>query len=271
MNAAVTYRDLLRFELQSRSAKNPAYSLRAYAKSLGLDAAHLSRVLRGQKQLSMESGYLVAQRLFPATREREYFLHLLALESTTDGRKREMITLQLARLKARSAHAKQSILELEQFEAISSWYHFAILDLSTIPGFPMDAKNVAGYLGIRVSEAKQAIARLERLGLLASTGGRLSKTREKLSTPNGLPSSALRSYHKQVLGKAIEAIESQSVDRRYFISRTVALKRRQLQELRELVDGFFERVSKEVGNESEPDALYQVNAQFFDLKEGEVT
>lgn len=268
MHLDATYRDLLRYELETRAAKNSGYSMRAFAKNLGLDVAHLSRVLRGHKQLSMESGYLVAQRLFSSTRERDYFLHLLALEGASNPKRREVAVQQLGKLKAQATQTRSSLLALEQFETISSWYHFAILDLSTIPGFSMKPKEIAAYLGIRVSEAKQAMGRLERLGLLGLRDGRLAKTHKKLTTPNNVPNLALRNYHKQVLAKAAEAIESQSIDRRYFISRSIALKRSQLHELRKLVDDFFKRVSQDLGNEDQPDALYQVNAQFFDLKEG---
>lgn len=271
MNSEATYRDLLRYELESRATKNSGYSMRAFAKSLDLDVAHLSRILRGKKQLSMQSGYLIAQRLFTSSRDREYFLHLLALENATTSGRREALAQQLrGNLRTTAAsQARWNILALEQFEVISHWYHFAILDLSTIPGFPMTPKEVAAYLGIRVSETRLAMGRLERLGLLVrQADGRLIKTHLKLATPSNVPNPALRSYHKQVLAKATQAIESQSVDRRYFISRTIALKRSQLQELRELVDGFFARVSQALGAEESPDALYQVNAQFFDLKEG---
>lgn len=256
------YRDILRCELKDRSAKNTQYSMRAFAKTLGLDVAHLSRILRGQKQLSMENGYVVAQRLFKSAREREYFLHLLALESNP-GKMRT--------LKAPPAQNRWNLLSLEQFELVANWYHFAILDFSTLPGVTLTPSKAATYLGISVREAREAIERLERLGLLAKRGGKLIKTHAKLTTTNNVPSAALRSLHKQMLAKASAAIEAQTVDRRYFISRTLTLRRAQLKELCQLIDDFYDRVSASVSApevHDAHDALYQLNVQLFDLKEG---
>lgn len=252
------YRDILRFELKDRSSKNGQYSMRAFAKSLGLDVAHLSRVLRGQKQLSMESGYLVAQRLFKSAREREYFLHLLAIE----GKQGKFKPAKAA------PRNRWNTLALDQFEMIANWYHFAILDFSTLPGKSATPASAAAYLGIRVSEARQAIERLESLGLLERRNGKLVKAQAKLTTTNNVPSLALRAFHKQMLSKASAAIEAQSVDKRYFISRTLTLKKAQLKELCQLIDDFYDRVSQSVSATEDHDALYQLNVQFFDLKEG---
>lgn len=46
-NAPEEFRALLRQELVRRSAKNPSYSLRSFAKSLGVNHATLSSILAG--------------------------------------------------------------------------------------------------------------------------------------------------------------------------------------------------------------------------------
>jgi transcriptional regulator with XRE-family HTH domain len=54
---------LLKFEFEKRKAKNPSYSLRAFARTLGMSDSYLSRFLR-QKQLVSNAILLrVAQKL----------------------------------------------------------------------------------------------------------------------------------------------------------------------------------------------------------------
>ena len=49
------YREMLREELQKRNGRNPRYSLRAFAKCLGVDVAALSRVLSNKQTITMKT------------------------------------------------------------------------------------------------------------------------------------------------------------------------------------------------------------------------
>jgi plasmid maintenance system antidote protein VapI len=48
----VRFRDVLTGDLDARRARNPRYSLRAYARALKLDHATLSQLLRGKRRLT---------------------------------------------------------------------------------------------------------------------------------------------------------------------------------------------------------------------------
>jgi hypothetical protein len=58
-----SYRDLLKRELESRCGRNPRYSLRAFAKDLGLSAPRLSHVLNGRFGLSRAAAEAIADKL----------------------------------------------------------------------------------------------------------------------------------------------------------------------------------------------------------------
>ena len=48
----MSFREVLEHELQARRARNPRYSLRAFARALALDHASLSQILRGRRRLT---------------------------------------------------------------------------------------------------------------------------------------------------------------------------------------------------------------------------
>lgn len=48
----MSFRTFLQHELDRRQTRNPRYSLRAFARSLGFDHASLSQILRGRRRLT---------------------------------------------------------------------------------------------------------------------------------------------------------------------------------------------------------------------------
>jgi hypothetical protein len=48
----VTFREILEHELQRRCARNPRYSLRAFARALAVDHSALSQLLRGRRRMT---------------------------------------------------------------------------------------------------------------------------------------------------------------------------------------------------------------------------
>ena len=58
-----SYRTTLLDELTRRKNKNPSYSLRAYARDLGISSTSLSDVLSAKRNLSRKNALKVAEKL----------------------------------------------------------------------------------------------------------------------------------------------------------------------------------------------------------------
>jgi len=260
------YQDILKQELSKRCSQNQKYSLRAFSRYLDLQPAQLSRVLNGKQNISSAAANLIAEKLFKLERDREYFISLVELATARRSHAKER-ALQKIRKLAPSDSPVQ--LQLEVISVISDWYHFAILDLMALHDFNPTSINIASYLGISEIEVKFAVERLLKLGLLENVNGKLKKTHVKIATPNGIPSACLRKFHYQMLQKATESIETQSVNQRYLRTKTMSIARNELPKYFKLVEDFFEQVGKLVTSIEAPrkkDALYQLNLQLFDLK-----
>ena len=58
-----TYVSLLRQRYQERKVKNPCYSLRAFARDLGVDNGNLIKILDGKLSLSPRTAFKIGKRL----------------------------------------------------------------------------------------------------------------------------------------------------------------------------------------------------------------
>jgi uncharacterized protein (TIGR02147 family) len=149
---STSFRLFLQAELGRRCARNPQYSLRAFAKFLAVDHATLSQLLRGKRALTARSILKLGTRLGldrPAIDR--YATHQASL--------------------AEYAEDEAALHEVQQLASdtaavIADWYHFAILELTRLRDFKTDSRWIARVLGITADEVNIALTRLTRLGLL---------------------------------------------------------------------------------------------------------
>lgn len=151
--AGPLFREYLRQELAARCARNPQYSLRAFAVFLGVHHSTLSQVMRGKRTVTRAIVEKFGFRLGLAAEQMERFLQaeaalpVDALEATT----------QLAR---------------DTAEVLEDWRNFAILELTRLDDFQPDSRWIARMLGITVDEVNVALSRLCRLRLLRMDGAK---------------------------------------------------------------------------------------------------
>ncbi len=225
----MTYHAILLNELERRKRKNPAYSLRAFARDLEIPAPKLSEILRGKKGMSAQRGKKIALMLGLSEVETRLFLDLV---ESRHGRSQRERTAALKRLKTRWSEYE---LSLETFEVISGWHHFALLELTELDG-RWDRVRMAEALGLSQNIVDQAIGRLMHLGLLEEKKESLHQTKESLVTSRDIPSRAIREYHNQILGEAQKALETTPVERRDFSALTFSFDQSRMAEVKEFLE-----------------------------------
>ena len=83
------YREMLREELQRRTGRNPRYSLRAFAKCLGVDVAALSSVLSLKQTITLRTANKIVSKLDLPEKERDFFLVAVMEDRKALGIRRE--------------------------------------------------------------------------------------------------------------------------------------------------------------------------------------
>ncbi len=186
--------DLLRGELLRRSRRNPRYSLRAYARHLGIDPATLSQLLRGRRACTARTIRRLGMRL--------------GLEEVT------IAACEAAASEAPAAPRDARLRQLEELlrdtlEIAGEWHHHALLELARGAGFTPDSRRLAASLGLTVDEVNVAIQRLLRLGLLEMSGAKWTVRTAPAAGVEAFTAAALHRCHA-LLGSLIAARRSRA-------------------------------------------------------------
>src|SRR5690242_6626987 len=120
----MSFRETLKSEYETRCRRNPAYSLRAYARDLGVAPSRLLDVLNARYGMSREAADGIARRLGFSKMETSRFCDEVEAEH---GRSRASREAARARLGQDSVDPDVHRLQMDAFRAIADWYHFAIV------------------------------------------------------------------------------------------------------------------------------------------------
>ncbi len=257
------YREYLRAELVDTIKRNPNYSLRAFAKKLGLAPSTLSEVLKGKKNISREMSFKLSKSLRMDSNETEYFELLVDLETLVSEDRRMETLDRINRLRPSGAVKDLSV---DLFKLISDWYHLPILEMTQLRDFKFSPPNISKALGITAIEAEAALERLIRLELLElSESGKYKKTSESLSISSQVSSKALQNFHKQMLEKAITSLSEQSTKEKIVGSETFAFDAKRLPDANEIIESFYKKMVRLADQCEKSKDIYHLTVQFFRL------
>lgn len=264
MQLRTDYREWMKETLKERVDNNPSYSLRAFARDLKLSPASVSLILKGRKGLSKPSAERVAKSMGLTPPEQEYFK---ALVLTRHGRTEAARQMAQAKLSHLSLNKEKHVLEIDRFQVMAQWYHFGILQLTHLKRFRSEIPWMARQLDIPEADAREAVARLKRLGLLKTDeNGRLVTTKDILLSKHGIPSEALRKFHRQMIEKAVKAIQDYPVEKRMILSTQIPMRADMYEKistrLYELQSEFIQKYS---ASEKDGDLVYGFNFQLYPL------
>lgn len=221
-----------------------------------MSPSFISRVLSGKRRLSVQLADRIFEILNIPVGERDYATRLLMKDLKTSSA-------------AKKAFRSDDYIYLSDdvFSVIADWYHFAITELSFLKGHKSDPRWISKVLGISLQEAREAMTRLVRLGLVELTSsGTFTKTKASLATGQDIPSQAIRSYHKQILFRAIESLHKHSVTERDISSVTMAIDPKKLSQAKAKIKVFRRSLSRFL-ERGERTKVYNLAVQLFPLYE----
>ena len=250
-NQSVDYRIWLQNHFDVRTKRNARYSLRAFARLLEIDPSSLSQILAGRRGVSLKLLNKFCTRLGVSPDE---------VARVTQG-----YLLKVTGAFPPKMNDDYHQLSLDTFAIISEWYHYAILELTFVKGFSSKPQWIAKMLGISVQETKTAIERLQRLDLLEEKNGKLKKTKSFLTNfSDGITSSALKHFQRQVLQKALESIDVVPQDFKDITSITFPMDLKNMGAAREKIKAFRREMCASLEN-GEPTAVYNLAIQLYPI------
>jgi len=251
--SATCFRLFLQAELGRRCARNPQYSLRAFAKYLAIGHATISQLLRGKRPLTARTIVKLGTRL---GLDRPAIDRYLAHEACWE----------------REAKTAASLSEVQQLASdtanvISDWYHYAILELTHLHHFKPDSRWIARVLGITADEVNLALSRLIRLGLLEMADrtrwiDRSGDTTTSLAEFSHVAVQRLSEQVRRLLLAALESVPDGSCEHS---STTLALCTARLPAVLERIARFRRELIALLEQDPIRDDVYQLEITFFPI------
>jgi len=242
-------------EFARRVRVNPSYSLRAFARSLGLSAGALSEILRHRRPLSLKAAEKVIQSLGLKGIEAD------KLYSFVETERRKGVA-QISR-----PAPKQKNLSEDAFHLIAEWHHFAILNLMDCEGFRWRETYIAKRLGLGISQAAMAMKLLLRLGLVKKKGDKVECAHDFVLSPADVPSDAVRAFHRQILEKALLALDLEKITDRDITGIGLAVDPARLPQIKREISEFQDRIAAKYAQGRRRE-VYFLEMALFRLSQG---
>jgi uncharacterized protein (TIGR02147 family) len=227
---------------------NPGFSVRAFARKLGMQPGPVNEMLKGQRAITEKTAQKICEKLKLDPFERAEFLK----EVTTEKKPRKS--------------ADPSIqLKSDEFKLISDWVHFAILSLLKVKDFKSDIQWIAERLGINAATARKAVLRLQHLNLLhVSADGKMSRTPHPIRTTDDVLDLSLQDMHLQDMEMAKVKLKTIELGRRDFTNCTFPANPQGIHRAKEIIRKCQDEVEEAMYDEDSTE-VYRICTYLFPL------
>lgn len=256
------YVDVLRQILASRKAKNTSYSLRAFARDLGIVPGRMSVVLNRKGDLSLRSAKQISQRMQFDNIETSYFLALVKakIQRCPEARWEALKAARAIRLREAYRHLNSQTL------ACLNWRHFVARFLLTMKPLAPSRELVARQLAVSAQEMSVIINQLKQLQLLNEDPGGQFNCDDCIDFDFGEKSIVIQGLHQSLLEQALHCLKHEDFEQRFFRSCIFTLNRSQYKELQSMIVEFMSACTDLNETEDEPhDMVYALALQLVPL------
>jgi uncharacterized protein (TIGR02147 family) len=262
----IDFREYLRDAYAALKASQRGFSYRAFARKAGMSSPNfLKLVIDGKRNLGSTSIGQFAKALDLGTRETEFFRELVTFnQAGTAAEKNE----HFERLGKYRKHKRVHKLDRDMFKYLSRWYYPAIRELANCDGFREDPKWIAAQIRPKITsaQAKEALDILLDLKLLVrDAAGKIQQGQTLMSTGPEVRSLAVGNFHRQMMERAADSIETIDREHREISGVTVALSAEGFAQFKQKIHELRAELLELSAQEQSPQRVVQFNFQAFPL------
>lgn len=260
------YRLFLKAEISAIKAQRKSFSIRAMARVLNIGATTLNEVLSGKKNLSLETAYNISQKMNLSNLETDFFILLVQQSATKDETLRKYF-------KSKIKNEKKKFVEIQKINptltsALANWKSAVIMALSGNSCYKLNSDQVSKTLNISSIEAMTLLNELLKLDLLKQDAeNNFIPTYKNTQLESKTVNLALQHYHKEMLKKAIAAIEQHNPKDRIIGSETFSFSSLNLKKAEDIINECFDKLIT-LSNETDDrkvDSVYYTGIQMFKI------
>jgi uncharacterized protein (TIGR02147 family) len=246
---------ILNRKLTELKAKNASFSNRAFAKKLGLQPSATNEILKGKRRVSYELAEKIADKLLLDPTERMNLLKDFPQKLTRKSKYKDGKDAELSQLKMRT----------QEFDLMSDWAHYAILNLIETANFKSDVVSIAERLVLTEKKVTECLKTLTALNLISKDeSGEIKRTYQQTNTTDDVLNLSIQKMHISDMEIAKEKLTEVDVTLRDFTSYTLAFDINKMAQVKVLIREFQDAVD-DLMKDGTPTEVYKMNSYIYPL------
>jgi uncharacterized protein (TIGR02147 family) len=263
--SAKSFREILAADFSERKQRRPSYSVRSYARDLGMNASTLAGAMQGRYGISLATAKQVAERLQLDKKQTQFFIDLVESQHSRASFQKKEAT---HRLKKHSPTVELENLSPEESDLTIKWFFFAVLEYLTVHRKVESRKQIADALRLSEIDVERAIDLLLKQKLVKRTGSGYERIKKHTMVQSKVPSTLIREFHKQVLDLAKQAIDEQPIANRKYINTVLSFDSAKTAEARSWLETANEEFVSKFSTSPTSDKVYLFGFHLFQLDTG---
>ncbi len=258
------YRKYLYDWYEYKKKKNKGISYRFISTKINVDAGYLVKIMQGQKHLNPEKVSGLARFFKFSKAEEEYFELLIHFAK---AKTEERIKFYFEKLLTYTSLNVETV-EPQRYEFYQKWYHTAIREI--VNCFPVsDNYEETGRMllpQISASKVESSIELLKQLNFIEKNSkGFYKQTSAFITTGDSWRSIAIRSFHREVINLALQAVGNIPPSERDLSCITLSLSDDDFESLQIRIKEFREDVLRLCKSHTNVNRVYHLNMQLFPI------
>jgi len=262
----INYRLFLRDYYEENKRKSRFFSYRYFAQKANINSPNfLKQIIDAKRNLTPLTidKFITALKL--NDKEGSFFRHLVLFNQARSANEKQQHYVMLLSM---MHTVKEHRLTALQHEYYNHWYVPVVREIVSLYDFKGDYRNLAAAVipSITVREARYAVKLLKKLRMIKELPhGTYRQTRTAIVSDSSVARMAVRSFNREMLRKAENAIDEIPVEERQIYGVTVGVSKECYDVLSAEMAAFRDRVVSIVNSDRQSDRVYQLHLQLFPL------
>lgn len=236
---------------EKRKEKNPNYSMRAFARDLGLVSSQVSSLFMHKSSVTPKTARKISEKLDLPQSEKLKFL-TAAQQDATSKRQAKIVD--------------NDFMQISEIttQVISDWRHLAIFALVRADNFNPDPDWIADQLNFPKDVVQACLDRLLAVGLIKQTKKTFEPNHLNVTTSADVPAESIKQLLIQQIKLAEAAVRDVPVDLRNLSCVSMPFDLNHYEDAVKMIDGFRRRFIKRF-LKGKKESVYNLNIQFVPI------
>ncbi len=261
--------EILSSHFKKKQKENEYFSLRLFARNVGLSPSYLSLIFSGKRKLQLKYLGPICEALDLDKETQNEVYSLFIKENSHLNKGKHFIN---DRMTENPSKKKESIVlqNRKMLSALNPWYNLAVLDATLLKDFDGTREWISKKLNLSLEQINEAVDKLLDLGLLVEEDKGLKKVDKTIEFRSSKSPAYIREHHSQYMDVAKnilkENTDEEFLEERLISGLTVVLSQNKAQDIKARLNRLLYEIIEESEQDSNTTEVYRFSVQFFPIK-----